>query len=95
MSIEDKKAKKKAQRAKNRKTFEMMQAFRQLNEEAERVRDDERERVEKKRDDDKQEEEVWSAKVASIRNRLTDQRRNSKERWNRFAGTGGEGGRGL
>lgn len=41
------------------------------------------------------EEQVWSEKVGSIRNRLTGQKRSSKERWNRFAGTSGGGGRGL
>lgn len=36
-----------------------------------------------------------SDKTSSIRNRLTGRKRESKERWNRFAGTGGAGGRGL
>lgn len=45
--------------------------------------------------EEKSQDEIWSEKVATVRNRLTDHRRTSKERWNRFAGTGGEGGRGL
>ena len=39
-------------------------------------------------------EEVWSAKTQEIRNKLTGKKRASRDRWNRFAGTGGEGGRG-
>lgn len=88
----DKKAKKKAIQKKNRKTFEMLEALRQMHEADARSHEHERERP---KDEPKTSEEVWSAKVATIRNRLTDQRRTSKERWNRFAGTGDEGGRGL
>ena len=40
-------------------------------------------------------EAVWSAKLQQIRNRNTGQMRDSKERWNRFAGTESGGGRGL
>lgn len=40
-------------------------------------------------------EPVWSAKVQEIRNRISGKRRGSLERWNRFSGTGDEGGRGL
>lgn len=43
----------------------------------------------------KEEEVVWSEKVAFVRNRITGKKRASKERWNRFAGTSGGGGRGL
>lgn len=42
-----------------------------------------------------EEEMVWSEKVGMVRNRLTGKKRASKERWNRFAGTSGGGGRGL
>lgn len=38
---------------------------------------------------------VWSAKTQEIRNRLTDKKRMAGDRWNRFAGTEGGGGRGL
>jgi len=44
---------------------------------------------------DKKSDKEWINKVATVRNRLTGKKRDSKERWNRFAGTGGEGGRGL
>ncbi|NCY26782.1 MAG: hypothetical protein EBX37_18710 [Alphaproteobacteria bacterium] len=37
----------------------------------------------------------WSDKVSKVRNRLTGRKRDAKERWNRFAGTGDAGGRGL
>ena len=37
----------------------------------------------------------WSDKVTTVRNRLTGKKRESKERWNRFAGTSDGGGRGL
>lgn len=43
----------------------------------------------------KEEEAAWSEKVSFVRNRLTNKKRKSKERWNRFAGTSGGGGRGL
>ena len=36
-----------------------------------------------------------SEKVAQFRNRITGKKRASRERWNRFAGTSGGGGRGL
>lgn len=39
-------------------------------------------------------EVVWSAKMDTIRNRLTNGRRMADDRWNRFAGTSGGGGRG-
>lgn len=37
----------------------------------------------------------WHGKTQEVRNRLTGKKRDAKERWNRFAGTGDEGGRGL
>jgi len=39
--------------------------------------------------------EIWSAKTQEIRNRLTGKKREAKDRWNRFAGTEGGGGKGL
>lgn len=35
------------------------------------------------------------AKVTEYRNKITGKKRQSRERWNRFAGTSGGGGRGL
>lgn len=42
----------------------------------------------------KEDELVWSEKVGFVRNRLTNKKRASEDRWNRFAGTSGGGGRG-
>ena len=91
--ILNKKAKKKLQLKKNKHQQEIFQAMHLRAAEAERVEGLERER-EKPRSEEKH-EEVWSAKVGTIRNRLTNQRRDSKERWNRFAGTSDAGARGL
>ena len=38
---------------------------------------------------------VWSAKLQEIRDKNTGRTRMATERWNRFAGTGESGGRGL
>ncbi len=38
---------------------------------------------------------VWSARLQEIRNKNTGRKRMASERWNRFAGTSGGGGRGL
>ena len=38
---------------------------------------------------------VWSAKLQEIRDKNTGRARMATERWNRFAGTEGGGGRGL
>lgn len=90
---EDKKHKKKAlQLKKNRFHQEMFNLL--------RLRRIEEDRVEalqesmKPKPGEKASPEVTD-KVASIRDRLTGQKRLSKERWNRFAGTSGGGGRGL
>jgi len=40
-------------------------------------------------------ETVWSAKMQMIKNKNNGRERMAKERWNRFAGTEGGGGRGL
>jgi hypothetical protein len=96
-----KKHKKQQQLAKNRHT-------QQINQNAEvhaRGRDLEREREEELREaslasariaektsDGKP---VWSAKMQMIRDKNTGRARMAKERWNRFAGTEGGGGRGL
>ncbi len=39
-------------------------------------------------------EVVWSARLQEVRNRLTGKKRMAGDRWNRFAGTAGGGGRG-
>ena len=45
--------------------------------------------------EEKKNDTEWSDKVSKVRNRLTGKKRESKERWNRFAGTSDGGGRGL
>lgn len=90
-----KREKKKALLKKNRFHQEIFNFLRLRRNEEERIKkqDDARKpSAPEKKDDDK---EIWSAKVASVRNRLDGSRRVSKERWNRFAGTESGGGRGL
>ncbi len=41
-----------------------------------------------------EEQEIWSARVQEIRNKLTGQKRMAKDRWNRYSGTSGGGGMG-
>ncbi len=91
------KAKKKAQVKKNKYHQMLYELVRLRREEDAKLKDEKRARESKTRiEDAKSEDElVWSAKVGEVRNRLTDKRRASKERWNRFAGTEGGGGRGL
>lgn len=90
---EDRKSRKKALINKLRKQQAMLAAFRDLRQEGERIRDEAAERMESSPAPTGKAE--WGDKVAVIRNRLTGKKRASRERWNRFAGTGGEGGRGL
>lgn len=91
--FQSRKERKKAQLKKNRYNEEIFQLLRLRRAEEKRVKDLEGKKK-PKASVGKPDAEV-NDKVARIRNRLTDQRRVSKERWNRFAGTGGEGGRGL
>lgn len=62
-----------------------------LKEAAEKAQKKSRSREEEKREDKK---EIWSVKVSTIRDRLSDRKRTSDDRWNRFAGTEDGGGRG-
>jgi hypothetical protein len=92
----ERKAKKKAQQKKNQYHQQIFQIVRGRQMEAARVKrlkkglEPKAGKSSKKADD-----QLWSAKTATIRNRLTDKKRTSKERWNRFAGTSEAGGRGL
>lgn len=91
-----KKEKKKALVKKNLKDQQIFEAMRLRDLEAERV--EELEKAQRQRPagkESKKDELLWSEKVNTLRNRLTGQKRDSKERWNRFAGTEGGGGRGL
>ena len=89
---EDKRSRKKAQLKKNRFHQELFNFLRLRRAEEKRVK--ELSEVMKPKPTSPAPEEVGD-KVALIRNRLTGSRRVSRERWNRFAGTGDAGGRGL
>ncbi len=86
------KERKKLQLQKNRYQQDIYQALRLRRAEEARV-----ESLSKKpkRNEEKKSEGPWSDKVSTIRNRLTDKRRDSAERWNRFSGTSDAGSRGL
>jgi hypothetical protein len=94
----DAKEKKKEKLKFNKKQFIIFLMVWSVQADAERIRQvDEalHARLFKRGKTDNGEEVVWSARVGEIRNRLTGQKRKAKERWNRFAGTSGGGGRGL
>lgn len=90
-------AKKKLQHKKNKYQQMLYEMVRLRREEAARVENErlEREHTAKLSEAKTEDDLVWSAKVGEVRNRLTNKKRASKERWNRFAGTEGGGGRGL
>lgn len=84
-----KKEKKELQLKKNKFNQEFFNFVRLRKNEEERVKALAKPRKKsKEKDDDKQ---IWSEKVATIRNRLNDKRRVSADRWNRFAGTSDAG----
>ena len=92
------KAKKKAQVKKNKYQQMLYEVVRFRREEVElQQAEEKRQRENKTRLADAKSEDdlVWSAKVGEVRNRLTGKKHASKDRWNRFAGTEGGGGRGL
>jgi hypothetical protein len=91
------KEKKAVQRKKNRFLAEFYNFIRGRRVEAERIEAleiEQREKPEKEKLEDEKNEE-WMLKTAEIRNRITQKKRLSNERWNRFAGTEDGGGRGL
>jgi hypothetical protein len=90
--MDDKKERKKAQVKKNRFQQEIFNFIRLKRQEEQRVEDIKEALAPA---EVAMPSEALSDKVASYRNRLTGQKRLSKERWNRFAGTSGGGGRGL
>ena len=90
------KAKKKAQEKKNKYHQMIYELVRLRRDEDIRVKDEEkRAKLALASTAEKQDDLIWSAKVGEVRNRLTDKKRAATERWNRFAGTEGGGGRGL
>jgi hypothetical protein len=95
-----KKEKKKLQNKKNRHQQELYNIVRLQRLDEDRVEALEEDRKPKRNREGKQKKEdgddkVWSEKMVTIRNRLTNKKRDSKERWNRFAGTSDAGSRGL
>ncbi len=94
---DEKKAKQKALRLKNRKQNIIFQHA----EQHERNRDLDREREEGIREaakkssrgaaSNKVQGPVWSAKMQEIRNKIDGKTRMANDRWNRFAGTDGAG----
>lgn len=96
---EEKKARKLAQLLKNKR----VQAINLQEDQLARGRDLEKEREEKvkeasrasSRSAQKPTNVVWSAQLQTIRDKNTGRARMAQERWNRFAGTGESGGRGL
>lgn len=59
-----------------------------------REREKELHEAELKRTTDADGNVVWSARLQEVRNRLNGKKRMADDRWNRFAGTSGGGGRG-
>ena len=96
-----KKLKRKLQNLKNRRH----QVINQHAEQHGRERDLDLEREEELRDSareasergakNKKDEPTWSARMQEVRNKLDGRKRMAEDRWNRFAGTEGGGGRGL
>ena len=92
--MSDKKERKKAQVKKNRFQQEIFNFIRLKRQEEERV-EDLKEAMAPAPAEVRLPSDATLDKVATIRNRLTGQKRMSRERWNRFSGTSGAGARGL
>lgn len=88
-----KQEKRRAQQKKNRHHQLMFETMRIRRADAQRLKDIEKSMRPKR--EEKGAKPEWSDKVSKVRNRLTGKKRESKERWNRFAGTSDGGGRGL
>lgn len=98
---DSKKLKKRLQNLKNRRHQTINQHAAQHG----RERDLDLEREEEVRDQaaeasergakDRKDEPAWSARMQEVRNKLDGRKRMAEERWNRYAGTAGGGGRGL
>lgn len=98
MSIfESRASKKKKQNKKNKFQQMIYELVRLRREEVIRVEENEKllHKTTKPDEAKSNEDMVWSAKTQEIRDRLTGKKRMSQDRWNRFAGTEGGGGRGL
>lgn len=88
-----KKEKKAALRKKNRKLFELFLTHKRLNDEVDIAAPE----IEKPKPEAKKVDadgEQITQHVQMVRNRVTGRKRKAQDRWNRFAGTSGAGGRG-
>ena len=92
----NKELKKKIIQARNRRNQLIFQHARQHAAEHAQIVEEAKEARERrsKDEDEKGEEVVWSAKLQEIRDKNTKKKRMAKDRWNRFSGTSGGGGRG-
>ena len=93
----NKKQKKAFEAAKNRKLFVLrMRAMQQRDANAEAIAEDynfleEKKEKTRREREESNDDQPWTAKTQMIRNRLTNQKRQSMDRWNRFAGTDAAG----
>ena len=90
----DRKLKKKIIRARNKRNQLIFQHAHQHEENQEQQRSDEEQRQGKGSPDSTVDDVVFSAKMQKIKNKITGKKRMAKDRWNRFAGTSGGGGKG-
>ena len=95
----DPKLKKKLIQARNRRNQLIFQFARVHQAEHRRITEEELEALtnrapEPTRKQKEEQDQVWSEKVQKVRDRLTNKKRDARDRWNRFAGTEGGGGMG-
>jgi len=96
MNEESKKSKKKKEVLKRNKRNQMIfWQMEKMREDAEGMAAPEIEVKKQEKERNEEDEKVWSAKLQMIRDMNTKRKHMAKERWNRFAGTSGGGGRGL
>jgi hypothetical protein len=90
----DHKLKKKLIRARNKRNQLIFQHARLHQEERDKQAEADEERSRKKSPENTVEEVAFSAKMQEVKNRITGKKKMAKDRWNRFAGTSGGGGKG-
>ena len=87
----DHKTKKQVILARNKRNQRIFQHARQHKAEHERILEEQQALMEQPAAPAAPQEEIWSARAQEIRDKLTNKKRMSKDRWNRFAGTSGAG----
>lgn len=87
----DHKTKKQLTMARNKRNQRIFQHARQHKAEHERIIEEQQALMEQPAAPAGPQEEIWSARAQEIRDKLTNKKRMSKDRWNRFAGTSGAG----